>query len=240
MATRSSQTYQNRLAFGDPDRKTPEHDQIALWLDANAREITRRLCGLEKLPEGWQWSAEYVQRFHKWVESETQKLLDEARREVERAKGSSWGPSFVLTAQAKVEGIESQPPLGEPPVPEFKITRTVWEQPVTSGTNRFTHGFIDYVAEGYYDVSLRVTLPTAYVAASWNEMEYSVFCFGFEIKANIPSLGEVLRQVQYYRTYEPRMHFVVVSPDTRYVAQIVSQGISFVPYQDIEGIQRGK
>lgn len=54
----------------------------------------------------------------------------------------------------------------------------------------------------------------------------------FEVKTKIPSLGEVIRQIQTYRTTE-RIHdrqYVIVCPDDRFAAALKGQGIGFLKY----------
>lgn len=47
----------------------------------------------------------------------------------------------------------------------------------------------------------------------------------FEIKPSIPSVGELIRQIQMYKTYESG-HYVVVSPDDRWAEILKQQGIN--------------
>lgn len=63
-----------------------------------------------------------------------------------------------------------------------------------------------------------------------NYIEYSLM---FEVKTSIKSIGEVIRQIQLYKTYfqiyTNRIYeFIIVSPDDRYIDILKSQGIGFL------------
>lgn len=64
--------------------------------------------------------------------------------------------------------------------------------------------------------------------------------FYFEVKNKIPSLGELLRQMNFYKHYlgqqqfGPKVYFVVVSPVDDYKDILREQGILFYKYQDPE------
>ena len=94
-----------------------------------------------------------------------------------------------------------------------------WEVPVQVGRNDFTVGFIDMVARG----SARLKEPED------NQTHYGIQAV-IEVKTSIPSVGELLRQINHIRTnaryYEPV--YVVVCPDARFKEIIESQGYYFV------------
>ena len=52
----------------------------------------------------------------------------------------------------------------------------------------------------------------------------------FEVKTEIPSLGELMRQLQLYRQYL-RGNWFVVSPDTRFRDTLIEQGVGFIEYR---------
>lgn len=54
--------------------------------------------------------------------------------------------------------------------------------------------------------------------------------FYIEVKSYIKSFGELLRQINTYKTYEKYGKYVVVSPDDRFVELIESQDIKFLKY----------
>lgn len=51
-----------------------------------------------------------------------------------------------------------------------------------------------------------------------------------EIKTEIPNVGELLRQINFYRNYYSGPRWIVVSPDDRYKGIIEAQGIHFYKY----------
>ena len=55
-----------------------------------------------------------------------------------------------------------------------------------------------------------------------------------EVKTSTPNLGELMRQINLYRSAEAGMNFVVVSPDDRFADVLEEQGIRFIKYQAIQ------
>lgn len=58
--------------------------------------------------------------------------------------------------------------------------------------------------------------------------QYSI---GVEVKAKMPTLGELIRQVHFYSKYKSISKWIVVSPDDRYASLLKDNGISFYRYQ---------
>jgi hypothetical protein len=85
-----------------------------------------------------------------------------------------------------------------------------WEFPITEAKygSKYTIGFADMRMTPY-----RATVDQVIL---------------FEVKPSIPSAGELLRQINLYRTYTPQSRWAVVSPDTRFRSVIEGQGIGFV------------
>jgi hypothetical protein len=52
----------------------------------------------------------------------------------------------------------------------------------------------------------------------------------FEVKTEIRSCGELMRQINLYRTHETQGRFFVVSPDDRFKPTLASEGVGFVEY----------
>ena len=78
--------------------------------------------------------------------------------------------------------------------------RIEWEKPVMDGS--YIIGFVDLAVNGY---------------------------LYFEVKPSIPSLGELIRQIQMYRAYSKTGEkYFVVSPDDRFRKMLESQDIGFV------------
>lgn len=83
-------------------------------------------------------------------------------------------------------------------------SRVVWEKPIMSGA---------YIV-GFADMSVQST---------YSQIDY------FEVKPAIPSLGEVLRQIQMYRQYGNREdNWTIVTPDDRFLKMLASQKIGLI------------
>jgi len=121
----------------------------------------------------------------------------------------------------------------KPPFPEFKISsvKKIWEKPVLQ--KEFCIGFIDFVAIFNIPV-LKVEYKSEGREGKflWSPDNLEIR-INFEVKTAIPSLGELFRQIQMYRSYlssSLNNKFVVVSPDNRFEKQILDQGIGFLKY----------
>lgn len=235
-----------RLAFNDPDRTTPVHDDICLWLDAWLREAPN-LIELAQGGDGG-WSAWQINQSiagvkacaaagRKAVESERDRMAainlaipsDRHLRDLERAE-RRYREFMALTL----------PQWPERPLPDSSIT---WEEAI--GDARWTSGFIDLTAR----VSSATSLTTGHEGGDaeasrydyspcelrWGnpELEWSVKTteqvYAFEVKSTIPSLGELIRQVRYYESKFPATYYVV-APDTTHVQMLNSQNIGFLHY----------
>jgi hypothetical protein len=53
---------------------------------------------------------------------------------------------------------------------------------------------------------------------------------GIEIKSEIVSIGDLIRQIQFYRNYTEGTDWVVISPDERFAGLLKDQGILFYRY----------
>lgn len=105
----------------------------------------------------------------------------------------------------------------------FTLHEKKWEEPITSGN--YTIGFLDmyvsYLSEHGRDQ----------ISHGWGldyesrDKDRRQFCF--ECKSSIPSLGELMRQINMYRTYV-NGQFFVVSPDDGMKKMIENQGIVFI------------
>lgn len=85
---------------------------------------------------------------------------------------------------------------------------------------------------GYADVMIQLELPAMVVPQQgaefelrWHQSERARVLV--EVKSILPTLGELMRQLNLYRTAH-HGPVVVVSPDARYAAVLAEQGIAFV------------
>ena len=104
---------------------------------------------------------------------------------------------------------------------EFAITEKTWEKPIVTGKgNTFTVAFVD--------LWVKVQIPRG-----------DTHGFAIEVKPEIPSLGELVRQMRHQETYIPntnffnqnygaKLHMMVCSPDMRFEDQLKKQNIEFI------------
>ena len=103
----------------------------------------------------------------------------------------------------------------------FTIKSVKWEYPVNhiSGNYKMLVGYVDIVAhikgQIYFNDSKQ-----------YEEVDSYVF---IEVKTEIPSLGELIRQMRAYQNYnDKRTSYVIVSPDDRHIETLESQGFLFL------------
>lgn len=163
-----------------------------------------------------------------------------------RALGSM-GPDYSAqharfsNALQELETLDIAPPAGFPAL--IIEMPPVWEQPITNssfGGRSFVVGFADmmiryqrpYIALDTGDLSDSCFYDWLRSSRSLTQPSYFGWksaCAYFEVKTEIKSLGELMRQIQLYRNYS-RGDWFVVSPDTRYVETLAEQGVRFVEY----------
>jgi hypothetical protein len=105
------------------------------------------------------------------------------------------------------------------PYPDWylRVTKKEWEQPIADG--KYIIGFADMVVK-YEIPTLEIWERAGKVMMASERMAY------FEVKTFIPSVGELIRQINMYRKYEYGT-YIVVSPDNRFESVLKSQGILF-------------
>jgi hypothetical protein len=236
-----------KLGFQDADLKTPEHDEIMLWLDAQLRE--EEFCQrLARHPPEFdaEWLAAEEREAEQWTVDFREELLDA----IADARVSS-ATQLEQVKELCLE-LESWTPPPRPEVPVARVAKVTWEQPI--GDPRWIAGFIDLHAvlspvleevflsgcKGQFgtthDREYRVSVP------AWGTWAYSAE-FAFEVKTTLPSLGDLIRQIRFYqekwgRPQPPR--FYVVSGETKFVSPLQSQGIGFIEYPSGEITHPGR
>lgn len=250
MGQPKAKTMIERAGFKDDDLKTPEHDQIMMWLDQNAEEVINRL-----FPEAWpdkiieEVQREFlteIQKCRSHIETMIRGLNTNLQQALEaKAQREAQGlvdilsihytqpdyESDIVKATAKLDLISEWISLDQPPPrPVSEVVQKQWEYTIAND-RAFVVGFIDMM--------IRIKKPTLYV--NFNrvrdydlpsskpvcEIFYSDENVYFEVKSKIPSLGELVRQIRFYQSHKPGRYYVV-SPDERYADLLRSQGIGFV------------
>lgn len=221
-------TLQEKFGLQDKDLTTPAHDAIMIWLDQRADEIADSMLPISravtaKIPSLITKAEDYVR--------EIRNALNALRGRSET--GEHWAWTWTP------ESFRSTFPVN-------RILDKQWEYPVTSpGSKGFVIGFLDMVVSVvapdrepiHVEVELNPrppfissgSLPCDIIqrpVPKWSvgNEERSV-CF--EVKTSIPSVGELIRQINFYRNFKWGI-YVVVSPDDRFASILESQNIRFI------------
>lgn len=199
---KSREKINRNLGFWDSEVSTPDHDEICLWAYRNAEKILRIACpDLYDQP----WLKDEVK--YQWYNTE-QSTIDLAREftnanERPNPRISTNSIEFVLKRhtgyQERTEIIVGYADL-------LIETERAFVVPVsTHGDSRSLKGF---KLEWLKDQAPRILV---------------------EAKSAIPSLGELLRQINLYRTaFSGKC--VVVSPDDTFADILAEQGVTFLKY----------
>ena len=107
---------------------------------------------------------------------------------------------------------------------EFRIKERQWEYKILEKTSSYNAAAKQIV--GFIDLYVSYLRSCDKIEDVWP-------CVYFEIKVEIPSLGDLFRQLNFYKTYlRPSPKLVIVSPDDKYCNLIKEQGFYFYKYQD--------
>jgi len=196
-----------QLGFWDTEVSKPDHDAVCLWAYENADSIFRTVCP-ERFDQPW-----LKDEVHFDYDNKDQSAIDLAR------------------AFTKAN-----------PRPNPRVFKKTLEYVLKSYT-----GYQDKMERivGYADLLIETELPGVgprYKAATtwgaddifdgfgltWSR-DREAPCILVEAKSVLPTVGELMRQIQLYRTAF-RGKFVVVSPDDSYAQILAEQGVTFVQY----------
>jgi len=195
-----------QLGFWDPEVSTPDHDSVCLWAYDNADSIIRKVC-----PDLFD---------RPWTSEEIRERLGDDREVLERAR---------VFAEST-------------PRPDPRIHKKTLEYVLRSHT-----GYGDRFERivGYADILVATAVPKVGPRYIRNPSGYGrEIVDGFKVewsteseaprilieaKSVLPTVGELMRQVQLYRTAF-RGKIVVVCPDERYAKILAEQDVAFVKY----------
>lgn len=204
---KSREKVNQQLGFWDVEVTKPDHDAVCLWAYKNAETIFRAACP-EMFDRPWMTDEVYI----------------------DNQNNNDTGKAMAKTfAEAN-------------PRPAPRITKKTLEYVLTSYTG---HGKKLERIVGYADLVLETEIPQIYPDYKANPKGYGDDVFdGFvlgwsrrndapkilvEAKSVMPTVGELMRQINLYRTaFGGR--FVVVSPDDTYAEILKEQGVTFVKY----------
>jgi hypothetical protein len=253
MAKKETATLQQKLGFFDEDLKKPKHDEIMLWLDSNIEDLVKQNFQVQAQPGQVEALKDQTINDIKlaidWKLTMLEKLKAEALSIPTKAKELQ---ERIDMEQKKVDymlgwnGFDSNPKV----VPE--ILRKIWEYTITTqgsyqngNSSKFTVGFIDYAVTVKYP---RYEPRVGGITYTWNQAykkyenfdivkvpyiyyqkeEMNLF---FEVKTEIKSIGELIRQINHYRAYAFGI-YTVVSPeqDETKINVLESQNIKHIRY----------
>lgn len=96
--------------------------------------------------------------------------------------------------------------------PEFAITS------LSSFSNKSIIGFLD--------------LNVRFTTEKTEKFESNTYRVGIEIKSKILSVGETIRQLNFYKEYTNNQYWIIVSPDDRFKDFFEKQNIKFYKYKE--------
>ncbi|KOF03939.1 hypothetical protein AWW67_02150 [Roseivirga seohaensis] len=230
MAEPKAQTHIQQLGFFDNDLNSSTHDNIMIWLQKNIDQVLNNL---------------YYTPFERW---EVERMVNSTKEELQRLlppmiQQLKWSGNKLEEHQKLIDSLQNwtgkeilEQAIERPLITSHSVK---WEMTVEREGRRvgdkYTLGFIDmHVAFSYMGYMIKgipigsnqkkeieeYSLP--YLFSYFNDDE--VF---FEVKTKIPSVGALLRQINFYKSYKPGK-YVVVCPDDRHKELLASQNVGFV------------
>jgi len=195
-----------QLGFWDTEVSSPDHDAVCMWAYENAEKLLKATHP-EEFDRRWSAKEISIQRAHinkAWVE--------------------------------EADHFATQNPRPNP-----RIFRKELEFVLKSFTGH-DRQFERIV--GYADLLVCASLPFIIgsyrynertgdaeelmgLEIAWNSSQRDAPCILVEAKAKLPTIGELMRQIQLYRTAFPG-RIVVVSPDDSYSMILREQNVKFV------------
>lgn len=255
MAKQKAKTLQKQLGFVDDDLKTPKHDEIMQWIDKNAEGIINNLFYKDWTEEREKFEKDIFNRIPDVIKD---RQVPIAINEVLIKKTQDSGKikqlkERIAIEEEKIQKLREWKGFADHAFskPKLKVIHKEWEYPITKKTeSRYSSGitiigfvdmkieYEDYVLvikkgllkEGTeeHDVSQRSAWDfSGSFELSHNKERQSIY---IEAKSEIKSLGELIRQINVYRTYKKGNYFIA-SPDNRYIDILKEQGIGFIKYE---------
>ena len=195
-----------QLGFWDTDVANPGHDDITLWAMGCAEDLAQRYVAFR----GIDWFESY---------------------------GMTVGASWSLERVAKCQ--RDFPELGDPParrttlVAKREIEAVLRERepeyhPRQVPRNQRILGYADLLLHCVSEQLGASQVVSGREPPRWDVREVG-FKIIIEVKSVLPTLGELMRQLNLYRQAHPNV--VLVAPDERYAGLLREQGVLFVKYE---------
>ena len=241
MSRINDRSRQLAMAFRDQDLLHPEHDTIMEWLVKWAKKPDNVL---ELFAPAHPWRRLNVTHALTSDAFAGMEALSKPQRIVESYFASDQRPSMVDVSSA----------WPDEPNRRLKVDELLWEQPVKDARGGLL-GFVDLLCSVRVSWALLRCVERRYKVVPgdpaqsrhrgfdfeavgeeflrWEQTEIEQKV-AFEVKTAIPSIGELMRQINLYRSSETcgsALFAVVAPPNERAAAVCRSQGVAFVPYQ---------
>ena len=249
MAKPKAQTIQQRFGFMDDDLKKPKHDELMKWLNDSVDEKLFEWLGI---PDEWTEDeisepktyalarkAEKVQSLQKQLDREkaspdydpytTFGNLDTSQKDIMNQKYLIEKGERISKIEKEFQQASEQIRVSPLPLkPSIRIVKKQWEEPVMS--NDYIVGFVDMAVTFQLPrLNLNIELEENGWNSKWNIGYATDNRINFEVKTEIPSLGELIRQLNMYKSYGAKNIFVV-APDDSHKELLQEQGIGFIKY----------
>lgn len=232
MAKPKAKSMLQQLGFFDEELASADHDTIIEWVDDKASEIIR-----EFFPTYFEWSKEEVSH----AITTAQRVIEDEIRFLENDEDNDH--SSYVEYLNRVKDLQS---LGEiPPRNPAKVRLKQWEYPIKDIRGRGT-----YII-GYIDMRIQFSYSNLYVEGidynrrsvgqnlHWTQSELEnndpqenrphVENLFVEAKTKLPTMGELMRQMNTYRDYS-KGAFLIVCPDDSKAEKIRTQEYHFLKY----------
>lgn len=242
MSKVDSRNYQLRLIYNDEDLPKPKHDQIMLWLENFVRDETK-------------WPELIPVRFAKMSSIEENEIYRPDGRYLEPQQYDNHYYETVrkLHPTSSVEVAAS----ADAPGRSSSFKNLTWEYALYDRSNYEGRpgarlGFVDMMANFDSDVELRHVTTRKFqydpkaddqkkytlleTSAEWRVIRRVVQIF-FEVKTEIRSIGELMRQMKLYMSsatvsQAPYRRLIVVAPRHDEASRVLrDHGIGFIPYE---------
>ena len=203
---------EKKLLLEDSELTTPKHDEMVLWAFNNYNKILDSFEELSKLNAIWNgvWEGEWDERAILWDWEKRIPYFD-------------GNPSEKVIEKMKQISINYD---------EFMKSQRIYNMELTiehplKGYNGFNLGFLDLLLRqrcGCYR-------EFSFGFATRNRRERDII---FEIKPNVRSIGETLRQLQFYKSnYKNSDAFFILVTQTKGLKEIfASQGFFVYEYEE--------
>jgi hypothetical protein len=241
------------MGFFDEDLVKPKHDELMIWLDSNIESIVNEIfnkpfddSSLSNI------KASFNKQIGKVIDLFSKRISD--YQDIISGKiEKSYGANLIELQKtigdysSKIEYLNKLNLFAEIPIkPRITSIQKVWELPVMSQTshmsNKYTVGFIDFAAT--FDIPRISLTGIKYKTIGYHNEQFlddieDVLDFVFhpmtksiyvEVKTEIKSIGELIRQINHYRTYL-RGDYYVLCPDNSSKNILEEQNIGFINYK---------